>query len=65
MVKIHYKGAAGGHDLERSDMLFHKPLEYEVLAKPRKIIECVDWVVPQMSIGEKVLLICPSKYGYG
>lgn len=63
-VKVHYTGSfPDTGKVFDSSVERGSPLDF-TLARGQ-VIQCWDQVVAQMSLGEKIKVVCPSRLGYG
>ena len=63
-VKVHYTGTFPESG-EKFDSSVDRNSHFSFTLKRGQVIKCWDEVVSQMSIGEKIYVICPSSLAYG
>ena len=64
MVKVHYTGTFPDTG-KKFDSSLDRNRHFDFTLKRGSVIKCWDEVVSQMSIGEKIYVICPSSLAYG
>ena len=62
-VQVHYTGKLTNDQVFDSSHNRGKPLEFQVGAG--RVIRGWDEGIPQLRVGEKAVLTCPSDYAYG
>ena len=62
-VKCHYTGKLTDGTVFDSSVTRGKPLEFQVGVG--RVIKGWDEGIPQLRVGEKAILTCPSDYAYG
>merc|ERR1712032_1551073 len=63
-VKVHYTGTFPDSG-KKFDSSVDRNQHFTFSIKQGQVIKCWDEVVSQMSIGEKIYVICPSSLAYG
>jgi FK506-binding protein 1 len=63
-VSVHYTGTFPETG-KKFDSSKDRNMPFSFVLKKGQVIKCWDEVVSRMSIGEKIYVVCPSRFAYG